>query len=179
MTGYTPEIGEALCALVADGCGLKSASAKLGIARRSARRWEAEVPEFTRALAAARLEALENMAEELVELSDAVEKSGSMAEVQAQRLRIDTRRWVLSKLRPERYGDHLQLTGAGDQPLIPAVGSEAQIPRLLQVLSVILPDATNSQLFDLATNWARKLRPLEGPKGDAEAIGNGQEQEAD
>jgi hypothetical protein len=54
MRRYDPALGEALCVLVADGRGLKSASATLGIPRRSAREWEVGVPEFASALGAAR-----------------------------------------------------------------------------------------------------------------------------
>lgn len=35
--------------------------------------------------------------------------------VQRSRLRIDSRKWLLSKLKPERYGDKLQHTGGGGE----------------------------------------------------------------
>jgi hypothetical protein len=162
MRRYDPELGEALCELVSNGCGLKSAAEKVGIPRRSARAWEASVPEFAAALGAARREYLEDLAEELVALADAVENCTDTARVQAQRLRIDTRRWVLRKLRPERYGDHLQLTGAGNDPLIPAVASEVPLPRLMGVLSVLLPPGTsNRELYDLANRLQSKLNGAE------------------
>jgi hypothetical protein len=33
------------------------------------------------------------------------------AMVQKQRLRVDTRKWLLSKLAPKKYGDKLELSG--------------------------------------------------------------------
>ena len=174
MRRYDPALGRALCELVANGCGLKSAAAKLRIARRSAREWEASVPEFAASLGVARREYLEDLAEELVGLSDEVANSTDNATVQAQRLRIDTRRWVLSKLRPERYGDHLQLTGAGNQPLIPAVGSEAQLPKLMAVLSVLLPGSSNSELFVVASQLQSKLNGSELVQLPPEGSGNGE-----
>ncbi len=37
--------------------------------------------------------------------------------VQRSRLRVDTRKWILSKLAPKRYGDKLQHTGDGGGPI--------------------------------------------------------------
>ena len=39
--------------------------------------------------------------------------------VQRSRLRIDTRKWLLSKLSPKKYGDVTVITGAEGAPLIP------------------------------------------------------------
>ncbi len=37
--------------------------------------------------------------------------------IQRSRLRIDTRKWIASKLLPKRYGDKLQHTGPGGGPV--------------------------------------------------------------
>ncbi len=37
--------------------------------------------------------------------------------VQRSRLRVDSRKWLLSKLKPERYGDKLQHSGPGGGPV--------------------------------------------------------------
>jgi hypothetical protein len=37
-------------------------------------------------------------------------------DVQRSKLRVDTRKWALSKLNPKRYGDKLQYGGAEDLP---------------------------------------------------------------
>ena len=37
--------------------------------------------------------------------------------VNRSRLRVETRKWLLSKLAPERYGDSLKLTGDAEKPL--------------------------------------------------------------
>jgi hypothetical protein len=61
---------------------------------------------------AKRLQA-EAMAEEIVDISD-----GS-GDIQKNRLRIDTRKWLASKILPSKYSDKVQLTGNEDSPLIP------------------------------------------------------------
>jgi hypothetical protein len=56
----------------------------------------------------------EYLAEEIMTLSDAPmpQLEGSMANawVQRQRLRVDSRKWTASKLKPKVYGDHIDLT---------------------------------------------------------------------
>jgi hypothetical protein len=37
--------------------------------------------------------------------------------VQKQSLRVDTRKWLLSKMAPKKYGDKLELTGDDKSPL--------------------------------------------------------------
>lgn len=72
------------------------------------------------------------MADEILEISDDgsndwMERLGKEGEpagwqlngehVQRSRLRVDTRKWILSKLAPKRYGDKLQHTGDGGGPI--------------------------------------------------------------
>ena len=56
------------------------------------------------------------MEEQLLQLADGKAAPGSdpklaMAEIQRARLQVDTRKWLMSKLRPERYGDRVVLSG--------------------------------------------------------------------
>ena len=39
------------------------------------------------------------------------------AAVQKHKLQVDTRKWLLSKLAPKKFGDKLELTGDPDRPL--------------------------------------------------------------
>lgn len=81
----------------------------------------------------------ERMADQLVEISDAdctVDGKPDNALVQQARLRVDTRKWILSKMVPRRYGDRITAEIAGDPnaplitrielvPVAPAPRSEA------------------------------------------------------
>ncbi len=42
---------------------------------------------------------------------------GDNALIQKARLRVDTAKWISSKLKPRKFGDRLQHAGATDQPL--------------------------------------------------------------
>lgn len=48
--------------------------------------------------------------DELVALSD----KATAKDAQAMKLRIDTRKWVLSKRMPKKYGDRLELEHSGE-----------------------------------------------------------------
>lgn len=73
--------------------------------------------------ARAREELIERIAQETIDIADApvatTDKGGiDSAAVQKQRLQVDTRRWLLSKLAPKRYGEKLELSGDPAAPLV-------------------------------------------------------------
>lgn len=53
-------------------------------------------------------ERTEHMFEEINEISD-----NTKGEVQRDRLRVDTRKWYLSKMKPKKYGDKVDFTSGG------------------------------------------------------------------
>ena len=70
----------------------------------------------------AREELIERMAQEVLELSDVdvgLQPDGKRdwAAVQKHKLQVDTRKWLLSKLAPKKFGDKLELSGDPDRPL--------------------------------------------------------------
>ncbi|MGH7093924.1 MAG: helix-turn-helix domain-containing protein [Stellaceae bacterium] len=116
---FTPEIGEEICSLVAEGgLGLTDAAAKLGLSRRTVRSWIERNADFAAAFEIASRLRVDAMVDEMVALSDAAAGLDA-AGVQAARLAVDTRRWLAAKLLPGRYGDRVELTGAGGKDLIP------------------------------------------------------------
>lgn len=72
--------------------------------------------------ARAREDLIERMANEVLELSDVdvgLQPDGKRdwAAVQKHKLQVDTRKWLLSKLAPKKFGDKLELSGDPDRPL--------------------------------------------------------------
>lgn len=66
--------------------------------------------------ARARQASADAMLEELLEIAD--EKSGDPAR---DRLRLDTRKWAMSKMAPKKYGDKLELAGDPDAPVVTSI----------------------------------------------------------
>ena len=82
-------------------------------------RWlaKAEHEEFREQYAHAREVQAEVRADEIVDIADATE-GGSNEAVQSARLRVDSRKWIASKLLPKKYGDKIQHTGDGGGPVV-------------------------------------------------------------
>jgi len=84
--------------------------------------WIRDDEELANSYARAREDLIERIANEVLELSDAdvgLQPDGKKdwAAVQKHKLQVDTRKWLLSKLAPKKYGDKLELTGDPDRPL--------------------------------------------------------------
>jgi hypothetical protein len=66
---------------------------------------------------------IERMAQEILELSDSdvgllPDGKKDWAAVQKHKLQVDSRKWLLSKLAPKKYGDKLELSGDAQNPLV-------------------------------------------------------------
>lgn len=71
----------------------------------------------------AREDLIERMAQEVMDLSDQeVPETGDGKKdwqaIQKHKLQVDTRKWLLSKLAPKKYGDKLELSGDPANPLV-------------------------------------------------------------
>jgi len=97
-------------------------------AKSTVMRWLREKPELRDQYAIARDDLLDHWAEDLIEISDdgtldtmpGTDKHGNEvmvanhANVQRDRLRIDARKWLMSRLGPKKYGDHVEVEHSGE-----------------------------------------------------------------
>jgi hypothetical protein len=93
-----------------------------GLSQSTFNLWVNEDAELAAEYARAREDLIERIANEVLELSDAdvgMQPDGKKdwAAVQKHRLQVDSRKWLLSKLAPKKFGDKLELTGDPDRPL--------------------------------------------------------------
>lgn len=131
---FNARIGRLICTEIASGKSLRKTCAKDGMPHlATVMRWlyweepDEAMKEFREQYARARESLLEHWAEECIEISDDGANDTYEVEVlpgvkvtkvdfdriQRSKLRVDTRRWLLSKLAPKRYGDKLELSGPG------------------------------------------------------------------
>lgn len=130
---FTQQIADEICERLADGESLREICKGEGMPNKSTVfRWLASRPEFSDQYARAREEQAETLADEIVDIADEdpgvisrgegdrAEVSIDGAAVAHQRLRIDARKWVASKLKPKRYGDKIaqELSGADGKPIV-------------------------------------------------------------
>ena len=119
---YTQEKGAALCAQLASGLSLRKAcEAENGPDPSTVLRWVDENEGFAQQYAQARARGYQLLADEILEISD--DSTGDVVEtehgpsfdaerVARSRLRVDSRKWMLSKMLPKVYGDKLELGGS-------------------------------------------------------------------
>ena len=118
---YTPEKGHEICFLLSTGMSLRTVCLREGMPDGvTVFKWMRDYPEFLKHYALAKQESSDAMAEDIQDIADetiSVIKSGaekkSSALAQAQRLRVDTRKWLMSKMKPKRYGDTIDVKSDG------------------------------------------------------------------
>lgn len=132
-TVYTPELAEEICERIANGETLRQVCRSKGLAASTVRRWVLnDINGFSAHYALARDLCLESWADEVVEISDdgsndwmtreSKDGEGTAYSVNGEhvsrsKLRSDNRKWLLSKLKPDRYGDKVQVGGDPEKPV--------------------------------------------------------------
>lgn len=114
---YTNELADLICERIAAGESLRSICKDDGIpASSTIFKWLNENKEFSEQYARAREAQVEGLIDELVEIADETDQeAGAVAQ---SKLRIDTRKWFISKVAPVKYGESLQIGGSDALPPI-------------------------------------------------------------
>lgn len=124
---YSPELAAEICRLMADeGCSIRQICQRDDMpARSSVHKWLIEHEDFADQYARAREVMLESMAEEILDIAD--DTSGDTVKdeygkeradtewISRSRLRVDSRKWLLSKLLPKKYGEKAQVEHSGPE----------------------------------------------------------------
>lgn len=105
MTGrpstYTDEMGDKICDLLTQGMSLRKICQSDEFPNASTVYvWLDRFPSFAERYVRAREAATEDMLEDILAIAD-----DPKIEVQDKRVRIDTRKWAMGKLKPKKYGE--------------------------------------------------------------------------
>jgi len=115
--------------------------------------WIHDNPEFAKQYARAKEEQADYLADEMLDIADdssedeifveAEDASGKTARrvcnkefINRSRLRVDTRKWLASKLKPKKYGEKVDVT-SGNEPLAGTQILLSPLERAARVASVI------------------------------------------
>lgn len=116
---FNQEKADAVCARLVEGASLRKAAESQGVAPSSVLEWVDRNPTFAEQYARARARGYQMLADEIIEISDDsssdVEETEHGPKVNAEvvarsRLRVDSRKWMLSKMLPKVYGDKIETT---------------------------------------------------------------------
>lgn len=118
---YTQELADRICEELSEGVSLRTVCLADDMpSARTVFRWLRTNEQFCQQYARAKEESADAMAEELLDISDesvkdayGADPKASSAVVQAQKLRVDTRKWLMSKMKPKKYQDKLDVTSDG------------------------------------------------------------------
>jgi hypothetical protein len=116
---YSSELAAEICRRVANGETLREICRSPGMPPESTVRWWYlhNFEGFAALYAQARQSQVEAWADDLVAISEERE-----SEPNDRRVRIDTKRWLMSKLVPKKYGDRIVHAGDQDAPIQHVVG---------------------------------------------------------
>jgi len=103
-SGYSVDVADTICQEIMTGKSLREICAMEGMPGASTVYvWLGQYREFSDMYARAREVQADVLADEIIEIAD-TEPDPNRA-----RVMIDARKWLASKLRPKKYGDHLKL----------------------------------------------------------------------
>lgn len=106
-------------------------------------KWLKNNESFAKQYARAKEDQADFLADEILEIADSSEKdtmqivgkNGELIEVENKewvnrsRLRVDSRKWVASKLKPKKYGDTVDVTSGGEKITIPVIIDWSKNPK--------------------------------------------------
>jgi|SRR6185437_37721 len=129
---YTPEIADKICERISSTLlGTTQVAEEFGITRETLFKWRFRHPEFADKYARAKENQQELAAEEILEIADdssrdtkTIKRGKEEFEVEnsewinRSRLRVETRKWLMSKLAPKKYGDKLAMEHSGAVTLV-------------------------------------------------------------
>jgi hypothetical protein len=128
-TKYSQEKVDAILLRVSGHESLRAICADLGVPVSTFLGWVADNPDLAEQYARAKRAQAELLALEIVQIADEAEVQASYQgeevtldlsanAIARNRLRVDARKWVASKLLPKVYGDKLAIGGADDLPAV-------------------------------------------------------------
>lgn len=116
-SSYTPETGAKIAALIAMGWSAKKICAEDDMpSLPTFFNWLRIEPDFLNLYTRAKEEQADALIEEMLDIADD-SQGDSKVKSQRDRLRIETRKWLASKLKPKRYGDRMIHAGDQENPI--------------------------------------------------------------
>lgn len=132
--GYTEEKALEICELVADGQSINKISKMPDMpARSTILKWFRDVPEFSDMYMRAKEIGFEVLADEIIDIADAAENIDK-DECRRHQLMIETRKWLLAKLQPRKYGERVtqEIVGNMEEAPVRVEVTKEEIARIVQ-----------------------------------------------
>jgi hypothetical protein len=141
-TKFTPDKAKEIFDRIADGEAARAVAGSVGLTNSAFWVWIDSKPDYQEQYAISKQRAMEKMADEILSISDdstgdekfITDSNGKVIPVcntefvQRSKLRVDTRKWLMSKLAPKKYGERstTELVGKDgkDLPITFVIGTK-------------------------------------------------------
>ena len=141
---YSEEKARRICARMSAGETLTKICSDVDMPHRdTVYAWMDGRPSFSDDYARARERMADAHFDGLIAEGDDLPSDATPAQVQAARLRVDTRKWTASRLKPNAYGDRINV-----DTKVTVTGHEAALDQLAGPIIDITPDVTHSVTHD-------------------------------
>ena len=124
---YTVDEGAAICAWITQGNSLNKYCIATGRKHETVYRWMRERPDFQAMYSQAHEDRADTLVDQMVEIADDSQHAQSMEAVTAARLRVDTRKWIASKMRQSKYGDKVEVRQTGSISIRLGIGKATAV----------------------------------------------------
>lgn len=115
-SSYTVAVGDLICERLAQGESLRAICASDDMPdRKTVLRWKKDNEAFRLQYAHAREDGMDAWADLILEIADEEIDPERVAQA---KLRVDTRKWLMSKLKPGTYGEKVQHGGDPGNPIV-------------------------------------------------------------
>ena len=116
-TKYTQELTDIICQRLSEGQSLRTVCKDDDLpCAATVFCWMRTKPEFLEQYEKAKEESADALVEDMLDIADFqadIGNEGTAVGVAHARLRVDTRKWAASKLKPKKYGDKIQAEHSG------------------------------------------------------------------
>lgn len=137
---YTQELADRVCQKIAEGYSMRTVCKPEDMPSIAVVfSWFRKYPGFQEQYARATEERTEAMSEDILDIADdgsndlmTIQKGNHSYEIENKevtnrsRLRVDTRKWLMAKMKPKKYGDKVDLTTNGKDLPTPIYGGVSQ-----------------------------------------------------
>lgn len=111
-TNYNDELAAEICGRIARGESVRSITRDEQMPGLSTiYLWLNKHPKFVEQYTRAKEDSADALADDILHIAD------NDGDVQRDRLRVDARKWIASKLKPKKYGERLTHSGDEDNPI--------------------------------------------------------------
>ena len=133
---YTDDEADTICSWVMEGGSLRAYCRQTGRASKTVYQWMRENASFSARYIRACEDRADSLTDDMLEIGDDAGLNPTIEGVAAAKLRVETRKWIASKLRPQKWGDKQVVEHVGAVsirigiPQKPAITVVEQVERL-------------------------------------------------